>query len=281
VQLGELQHQLARFERRGVTVLALSVDEPTASQAMIKRLGLTFALGSDPQQNVIKAFRVQNPDTQELAIHAVYIVDSNGTVFYRKVGRRRPVSQELIDAIDAFRGEYPRTDEVVEPRKRINVAYPENNFQALITIAAVPSLPRTVDGVKFARVRALLAERRSDDSLIAFKHLVAGSADASQQDLYDTAAWLTRRIFFDDKPQAIEAGRVLSQRLARVAELESGLAASNDPDQHDERLHDLARARAGLSATRAEISEQAQAWNLRYAKTMLRSYREVARASAQ
>ena len=111
MQLGELQNQIARFERRQVNVVALSVDEPAASQAMVNRLGLSFPLGSDPEQQVIKAFRVQNPDTRELAIHAVYVVDEHGVVFYRKVGLRRPLSQELIDAIDAERGDYPRSDE--------------------------------------------------------------------------------------------------------------------------------------------------------------------------
>ena len=40
MQLGELQHQIERFERRGIAVVALSVDEPQASLAMIERLGL-------------------------------------------------------------------------------------------------------------------------------------------------------------------------------------------------------------------------------------------------
>ena len=47
MQLGELQHQLARFERRQGDILALSVDEPEASLAMIDRLGLDFALALD------------------------------------------------------------------------------------------------------------------------------------------------------------------------------------------------------------------------------------------
>ena len=278
MQLGELQHQISRFQRRGVAVMALSVDEPAASLAMIERLGLTFDLGSDPQQSVVKAFGVQNPTTRELAIHAVYIIDTTGRVVYRKVGRRRPVSRELIDAIDAFRGVYPRTDEQIAPRARTAVAYPENNFQALITLSAVTALPATVDAGGFDRIRSLLRQRRSDDALVAFKALVASSTNASQQDLYDTAAWLTRQLFLADKPAAIDAGKLLNQRLARIAELETALESSRDPDQQDELLHTLARARAGLTLTRATISNNADEWNLRYAKTTLRSYREVVRA---
>ena len=86
MQLGELQNQIERFARRDVTVIALSVDAPDDSLAMIERLGLTFTLGSDPDQNVVKAFRVQNPDTKELVLHAVYIVDPEGKVVLSQSG---------------------------------------------------------------------------------------------------------------------------------------------------------------------------------------------------
>ena len=281
MQLGELQNQIARFDRRGVSVMAISVDEPAASIAMIDRLGLTFTLGSDPQQNVIRKFRIQNPDTRELAIHAVYIVEDDGHVFYRKVGLRRPVSQELIDAIDAHRGVYPRADDAATPRQRINVAYPQNEYQALLSATAVNGLPGTVDPKAVEQVMELIRERRSDDALVAFKALLSDSTMASEQDLFDTAAWLTRQLFFRDQPGAIETGQLLSWRLGRINELESALERSTDPDEQDELLHTLARARAGLSVTRAEIASNSADWNLRYAKTTLRSYREVARAETR
>ena len=274
MQLGELQHQLERFNRRGVTILALSVDEPEASEAMVERMGLSFVLASDANQEVIRAFRVQNPDTRELAIHAVYIVDHDASVFYRKVGLRRPVSQELIDAVDAYRGDYPRTDEVVAGRERIPVAWPTNNFQALLGVAEVDGLPAAIDPQGFAEVLAL----RSDDALVAFKTLMREATDADDQALLDSAAWLTRQRFFADKPEAIEAGELLAWRLGRIRELERSLEQATGEDARDELLHTLARARAGLSTTRATIDNNAEAWNLRYVKTSLRSYREVARA---
>ncbi len=72
---------------------------------------------------------------------------------------------------------------------------------------------------------------------------------------------------------------MLNKRLARVRELETSLEASQSADRKDEIQHTLAQARAGLSLARAEISNNADAWNLRSAKTTLRSYREVAGAS--
>ncbi|MEM8766376.1 MAG: redoxin domain-containing protein [Pseudomonadota bacterium] len=278
MQLGELQHQLARFERREVEILALSVDEPEASLAMIDRLGLAFALGSDPEQSVIQAYQVQNPDTRELAIHAVYIIASDGEIYYRKVGRRRPVSQELIDAIDAHRGDYPRNDEAVEPRVRAAVAYPQNEFQGLLTVSKVHALPPTIDPVAFADVRSTLAARNLDDALIAYQRLLRESPEATEADLLDSAAWLTRTLYFQDDAEALTAGAELERRLKRIRSLEAELEAASNADEKDELLHTLARARAGLTLARNNIDRQADAWRLASVKTTLRSYREVARA---
>lgn len=278
MQLGELQSQIERFNRRGVGVIALSVDPPNDSLAMIERMGLSFDIASDPNQRVVQMFRVQNPDTQELALHAVYIVDEQGKVLYRKVGLRRPTSVELIDAIDIHRGDYPQTDRAEARRGPLNVAYPQNNFQALLEISAVSTVPPTVDQPSLQEVMTLIRAQRSDDAVFAFRRLIENSAQADRQALYDTAAWMTREIFFADKPQAIVAGSNLSQRLARVDLLDRQHRSATDAAGEDELLHQLARARAGLSVARADISKQAKAWNLRYAKTMLRSYRELARA---
>lgn len=275
MQLGELQHQLERFERRGVKVIALSVDEPEISLAMVQRLGIQFPIGSDPNQKVIQAFRVQNPDTRELALHAVYILNTEGEIFYRKVGLRRPLSEELIDAIDAYRGDYPRAGETVAPRQRINVAYPTNEFQALLTAASVDALPPAVEADGFNGVLALIRERRSDDATIAYRSLVRRSGSVSEQDLLSSAAWLTRTLFFFDHPDAVAAGKLLAWRLDRIDQLEQALAAAQDNEKRDEVAQNLARARAGLVMTRAEIEAQSDTWNLRYAKTTLRSYREV------
>ena len=36
----------------------------------------------------------------DLALHAIYILEPDGTVFYRKIARRRARSRELLYAID-------------------------------------------------------------------------------------------------------------------------------------------------------------------------------------
>lgn len=286
MQLGELQNQIDRFQRREASIIAISIDKPGDSLAMIQRLGLTFDLASDPDQDIVRAFAVQNPDTRELALHAVYIIDRQGRIFYRKVARRRPVSAELIDAIDAYQGTYPRQDEAA-PRRRIAVAYPQNNFQALLSITRVERLPDLVDAAGFAEVQALVGARKGDDAVFAFKRVIQDSPDASRADLEQSAAWLVRQTYFKDNATAIEAGIDLGRRLRRVSELEAAEQASASAESsefegvdHDEILHTLAAARAGLTRVRADISNHADDWNLRYAKTSLRSYRELARAAS-
>lgn len=96
------------FDERGVTVVALSVDEPEHTLPWADDKGLTMALASDPQQVIIEDFDLVNPDVPELALHAVYIVDEQGKVFYRKIARRRAYSREFLDAIDYRYGRWPR-----------------------------------------------------------------------------------------------------------------------------------------------------------------------------
>ena len=66
-----------------------------------------------------------------------------------------------------------------------------------------------------------------------------------------------------------------------LAELEGQLRNAADEHARDKILDQLAKARAGLAVTRAEVGKNAREWNLRYAKTMLRSYRELARAGSE
>ena len=245
---------------------------------MIERLGITFAMGSDHAQDVQRAFRVQNPDTQELALHAVYILDEQGEIFYRKVARRRPLSNELIDAIDYHRGVYPQHDRV-NPRQPITVAYPENNFQAILEAARVSTLPASIDAAQYRQVYDLARKIHSDDALIAWRNLMDASNGAGLQDLLDAASLLARQTYFDEDHPALAAGQQLRKRLDAVSLLEAEFDQTSDTDQKDALLDRLGRARALLERTRAIITQHADEWRLRLLKTSIRSYREVGRAS--
>ena len=279
MQLGELQHQKQRFDRRQAQILGVSVDTPTDSLAMMERLGLTFDLLSDPDQALVKAFGVQNPDTKELALHAVYVIAQNGDVVYRKVGLRRPVSAELIDAIDAHLGQYPQTDEVL-PRKRSAVAYPRNDFQAIIEVARAPAELSEELRKPLESTMALIRSRQSDDAVFAFRRYLS-SVSASEEELRDVVRWMVAELFFGNNTQAetvFARGRDLSRRLARVSELSEVEAGARGTDAHDQALHQLAAARAGLVRARTEIEQNAQAWRLRSVKTSLRAHFELVAA---
>lgn len=55
---------------------------------------------------MIGGFGLVNEDRPELSLHAIYIIDRDGKIFYRKVARRRAYSNELLDALDYHAGTY-------------------------------------------------------------------------------------------------------------------------------------------------------------------------------
>lgn len=100
MQLGELQRALPEFDERGVTVVVVSVDAPEVTLRWAREKSFTFAMVSDPDLAVIRKWGLENTDVGNLSLHAVFILDQKGKVFYRKVARRRPYSPEFLDAID-------------------------------------------------------------------------------------------------------------------------------------------------------------------------------------
>ncbi len=103
-----MQTSLAEFDARGVTVIAVSVDPPEASIPWIEAKGFTFPMVSDPELKVIGGWGLENPDVEDLSLHAVYILDEAGKIFYRKIARRRAYPPEFLDAIDFRYGRWSR-----------------------------------------------------------------------------------------------------------------------------------------------------------------------------
>lgn len=100
MQLGELQENEAAFAKRGAKMVAISVDPVTTSTKWAKKRGFTFEIAADPEMKIIDGFKIRNPQDKKLSLHAIFIVDEEGKVFYRKVARRRAKSKELLDALD-------------------------------------------------------------------------------------------------------------------------------------------------------------------------------------
>ncbi len=265
MQLGELQSQISRFEARGARVVALSVDPAKDSRSMIRRLGLTFDVVSDADQRVMDAYRVRNPDTGELALHAVYIVDKDLDIFYRKVASRRPLAQELLDAIDYFEGTWP-LDDTRLARGEIPVAFPRNYFQALIEISTNAELPGNVSAEALQPTMAHIRAGESDDAVVAFRTYMRSVEGLTEGDAERTAAWLAKTLTIRS-PAALDAGR----------DLNSQLMALRSGDKDDAELEAI---RSQLDATRTLIRSNAGEWQLNRARVVLRTYRELALAAA-
>jgi hypothetical protein len=276
VQLGELQSQLERFANRGVNVVALSVDPPAHSRSMIRRMELEFPIVSDENQEVQKAYRVQNPATQELALHAVFIVGEDRWVFYRKIASRRPKSQELLDAIDYYQGSYPLADKPMNHDGTV-VAFPTNNFQALLELATNSVLPASIDPDLLVPMIESIQRGDLDDATVGYRKVMQSLAGShSEQQMLATAAWFARTtVGLPD--EAILTGRALNQALL----LQRDLLQTEKGNTSQASIQELDAVQKDLDTLRATVRKNAVNWRLRSAKTTLRSYRELSLAALQ
>jgi hypothetical protein len=149
-----------------------------------------------------------------------------------------------------------------------------------LEVSRVDTLPSSADPGQMADMLHQIRTRSSDDAMVAFKRLVYATPDVSTEDWLTTVAWLTQQVHLADTPQALAAGADLNRRLRRVRELEAAVQTESDVDQLDELQQTLAKARGGLSLSRADIASHSSEWRLRRVKTMLRGYREVARVAS-
>jgi peroxiredoxin len=82
--LRSFQQRLADFERRGVHVVAISVDPVEATQKLCQRMGYTFTFLSDENREVIRRYdllhRGAGPNHSDISRPAEFLVGSSGTI---------------------------------------------------------------------------------------------------------------------------------------------------------------------------------------------------------
>lgn len=199
MQLVELQHHFEQFERRGISIVALSVDEPEDAHPMLLRLGLQYPVVSDTTLKVIRSFGLENPEVEELALHATYIIDAQGEVLYRKVARRRPLSTELLAAVDHHRGQPFNVDESSSAPPR-----PWRNWRlvdAVDRVVAAQGPNADVSPEQRAELEAifeLLTAAHEDQALRLWRaycraHMTTGNAAR----VLELGQWLMRRAYVD------------------------------------------------------------------------------------
>jgi peroxiredoxin len=109
--LRSFQRSLSEFQKRGVRVVAISVDSVEINRGHSQKMGYTFPLLSDADAAVIRRYDVLHrwagPKNADIARPAEFYVDSSGTVQWVNLTeniavRARP--EQALSAIDSTKG---------------------------------------------------------------------------------------------------------------------------------------------------------------------------------
>lgn len=105
-ELGELESQIGEFEKRGVRIVAVSVDDREQTEQTQRQFPHLVVLG-DPERKMTAAFHAIHEkaglDRSDIAAPTTLLLDSNGTVRWtfrpdRVIARQSPA--DLLAAVD-------------------------------------------------------------------------------------------------------------------------------------------------------------------------------------
>lgn len=85
VHLGEIQSNIEGYRQQGASVVGVTLDLPPRSEGLVAELGLSFPLLS-VDSATFSEWEVLNPE-QGVTLPATYIVDRDGVIRFRHVGR--------------------------------------------------------------------------------------------------------------------------------------------------------------------------------------------------
>jgi peroxiredoxin len=101
-----LEKRLNEFHRRGVEVVAISVDSPAESQKLCQSRGYTFPFLSDPKAETIRQYGVlhaKGDGGNDIARPAEFLIDAAGTIRWVNLTddiRVRARPESVLAAID-------------------------------------------------------------------------------------------------------------------------------------------------------------------------------------
>lgn len=110
-ELRSFEQHLGEFSRRGVRLVAISVDPPEVTRDECGKRGYAFTFLSDPKAETIHRYDLVHagggPDKEDISRPAEFLVDSSGTVRWVNltesiVVRARP--EEVLKAFDGLGG---------------------------------------------------------------------------------------------------------------------------------------------------------------------------------
>ena len=102
-----LRDSLVRFNAVQAQVYGISIDTPFALEAFGQQNGLTFPLLSDANRAATRAFDIVWSDlsgVHDVSKRAVFVVDKNGAIVYRWVGKTLGVEPPYDEVIAAVEG---------------------------------------------------------------------------------------------------------------------------------------------------------------------------------
>jgi peroxiredoxin len=103
-----LQKNLDEFNRRGVRILAISVDPPEVSKQHREKQGYAYTFLADEKAEVIRRYdlmHAQGGPNGDMARPAEFLIDPTGTVRWVKLTedyRVRATPEEILRVLDAL-----------------------------------------------------------------------------------------------------------------------------------------------------------------------------------
>lgn len=77
------QQKLPEFEKRGIRIVAVSVDPPETTREHVEKTGWAYTFLSDPKAEVIRRYDLFHPEggqTGDIARPAEFLIDPSGTI---------------------------------------------------------------------------------------------------------------------------------------------------------------------------------------------------------
>jgi len=118
--LAEFKKKIASFERLNTRILALSVDAPKQSQAVVRNLDLPFDLLCDVDKHVIDLYHLRNPHEHGgIAYPAIFVIAPSGKVHYRSLDgtAQRVDLSDMLTFLEDF-NDNPEYVSQEKPKKR-------------------------------------------------------------------------------------------------------------------------------------------------------------------
>jgi peroxiredoxin len=102
------QQRLSDFDKRGIRVVAISVDSPDISRHHCDKMGYSFTTLSDQTLDVIRRYdllhRGAGPHHADIARPAEFLLDSSGTIRWENLTENAAVRARPEQVLNAFEG---------------------------------------------------------------------------------------------------------------------------------------------------------------------------------